>query len=114
MFAIARIITTKGKTTVETCYYITSLDVSAEELLRIVREHWKVESMHWILDVVFSEDDCMVLSENGHKTLNILRKLAILLHKQFIATLKRKISIKENLLNCLMSDNSLWILVGFL
>ena len=67
--------------------------------------------MHWVLDVVFSEDDCAVLSENGHKTLNILRKLAILLHKRFIATLSRKISIKENLLNCLMSDASLWLLI---
>ena len=114
VFSITRIITTKGKTTVETCYYITSLDVSAEELLRIAREHWKIESMHWVLDVVFSEDDCMVLSENGHKTLNILRKLAILLHRQFISTLTRKISIKENLLNCLMSDSSLSLLVGSL
>ena len=75
-----------------------------EELLSIVREHWKIESMHRILDVVFSEDECGILSENGHKTLNILRKLAILLHKQFIPKLKRKISIKESLLNCLMSD----------
>jgi len=111
VFAVTRIVTAKGKTTTETCYYITSLDVSAEELLRIVREHWKIESMHWILDVVFSEDECMLLSVNGHKTLNILRKLSTLLHKQFIAKLTRKISIKQNLLNCLMSNELLYRLM---
>jgi predicted transposase YbfD/YdcC len=74
VFAIRRIIITKHKTTDETCYYITSSDATAEELLRIVREHWKIESMHWILDVVFSEDECALLSENGHKTLNMVCK----------------------------------------
>ena len=110
VFAVRRIIISKNKTTDETCYYITSTDATAEELLRIVREHWKIESMHWILDVVFSEDECDLLSENGHKTLNILRKLALLLHKQFIAKLTRKVSIKTNLLNCLMSDQFLLLL----
>ena len=107
VFAVRRIVTKKGKVTDETCYYITSADASAEELLRIVREHWKIESMHWILDVVFSEDECGLLSENGHKTLNILRKLALLLHKQHIAMLPRKVSIKGNLLSCLMNDSLL-------
>jgi hypothetical protein len=36
-----------------------------------------------LLDVVFSEDDCEILSENGHKTLNILRKLALSHIRQF-------------------------------
>ncbi|MDR3239596.1 MAG: hypothetical protein LBT44_05865, partial [Clostridiales bacterium] len=49
------------------------------------REHWKVESMHWMLDVVFSEDECMILSENGQKTLNIFTKLALFIHKQYVA-----------------------------
>jgi predicted transposase YbfD/YdcC len=65
VFAVRRTVVSKGKTTDEICYYITSADVSAEELLRIVREHWKIESMHWILDVVFSEDKCALVSVNG-------------------------------------------------
>ena len=107
VFSIRRVVSTKGKITDETCYYITSRDVTAEELQHIVREHWKIESMHWILDVVFSEDECGILSDNGHKTLNILRKLAILLHKQLIPKLERKTSVKESLLNCLMSNDYL-------
>lgn len=114
VFAVRRITIKSNKVTDETCYYITSTDATAEELLRIVREHWKIESMHWILDVVFSEDECGLLSENGHKTLNILRKLALLLHKNFIAKLHRKVSIKANLLNCLMSDDMLCRVLGSL
>jgi hypothetical protein len=41
--------------------------------------------MHWMLDVVFSEDECMILSENGQKTLNIFTKLALFIHKQYVA-----------------------------
>jgi predicted transposase YbfD/YdcC len=67
VFSVRRITEAKDKTSDETCYYITSRDATAEELLKITREHWKIESMHWLLDVVFSEDDCEILSENGHK-----------------------------------------------
>jgi hypothetical protein len=88
-------------------YYISSIDKSAEELLNIIREHWKIESMHWMLDVVFSEDECALYSENGQKTLNILRKLALLIHKRYIAAHKLKSSVKASLLRCLMSDSTL-------
>jgi predicted transposase YbfD/YdcC len=107
VFAVRRMITTKHKTAVETNYYITSADLGAEELLRIVREHWKIESLHWMLDVVFSEDECALCSENGQKTLNILRKLALLLHKKHIADNKLKTSVKASLLRCLISDTVL-------
>ena len=107
VFAVRRITTVKSTTTDETSYYITSLDSTPENLLRISREHWKIESMHWLLDVVFSEDECGLLSENGHKTLNILRKLALLLHKQYIAKQPKKSSIKANLLKCLLRDDLL-------
>jgi predicted transposase YbfD/YdcC len=108
VFAVRRITTMKDATTDEISYYITSLDVSAEELLKIAREHWKIESMHWLLDVVFSEDECGIISENGQKTLNILRKLALLLHRQYIASLPKKCNIKTSLLNCLLSEDYLY------
>ena len=58
-------------------------------------------------DVVFSENKCAMVSENGHKTLNILRKLALLIYKRYIASLPKKITIKASLLKCLMDDESL-------
>jgi len=105
IFAVRRIVTTKHGTTDEICYYISSLDSSPESLLKTVRDHWKIESMHWMLDVVFSEDDYVNSSENAHKTLNILRKFALLLHKTFIQEHNLKISLKNSMLNCLTNDD---------
>ena len=107
VFAVRRITTVKDVTSDEISYYISSLDVTAKELLQISREHWKIESMHWMLDVVFSEDECEMISENGHKTLNILRKLALLLHKNYLSRQSKKCSVKANLLNCLLDDEVL-------
>ena len=63
--------------------------------------------MHWMLDVVLSEDKSRFWNENAHIILNILRKYALLLHKQYIATLPKNISVKKNMLNCLMKDSLL-------
>jgi predicted transposase YbfD/YdcC len=63
--------------TVENRYFILSLDVSVEEFAKCVRGHWKIESMHWLLDVVFREDATHVLHKNAAQNLNILRKLAL-------------------------------------
>lgn len=106
-FSVKRIITAGNKTTEEISYYISSQDVSAKELLFLSREHWKIESMHWMLDVVLSEDKCLFWNENSHITLNILRKYALLLQKQFISALPKKASVKKNMLNCLMNDKLL-------
>ncbi len=106
-FSVKRITTTGNKTTEEISYYISSQDVSAKELLFLSREHWKIESMHWMLDVVLSEDKCRFWNENAHITLNILRKYALLLQKQFISALPKKASVKKNMLDCLMNDKLL-------
>ena len=111
VFAIRRIININEKTTDETSYYITSLHATPKELLRIAREHWKVESMHWMLDVVFSEDECRLLSENGQKTLNSFRKLALLLHKKMLTSLPKQTSVKASLRKALMFGVYLWSIV---
>jgi len=107
IFQVRRVIEGPRGRSDETCYYISDLDASAEKLLHIAREHWKIESFHWMLDVVFSEDDCRILSENGHKTLNAFRKLALLVHKRFIAKHRKKSSIKAHLLACLLDETLL-------
>lgn len=94
IFSVERKVITKNGTSEETSYYITSLCTSAEKLLEISREHWKIESMHWILDVVFSEDNSAVLSENSLKSLNILRKFALMVHKKYVLSQPRKKLIK--------------------
>jgi predicted transposase YbfD/YdcC len=110
IFAVRRIVTTKHGTTDETCYYISSLDSHPESLLAVVRDHWKIESMHWMLDVVFSDDDHVTSSENAHKTLNILRKFALLLHKTYIKENNLKTTLKNHMFDCLFNDDLIIIL----
>ena len=107
VFAVRRIVETKYGVTDETGYYISNLDRTPEQMLALVRSHWKIESMHWLLDVVFSEDDCRILSDNGQKTLDIFRKFALLLHKTFIAENNLKCSLKNNMFSCLLDDDFL-------
>ena len=109
VYAVRRIFTTKKGVSDETSYYIASQNFTAEKLLWIVREHWKIESMHWILDAVFSEDECRILSTNGQITLNVFRKSAVAFHKSHISGLKQKTkpSLKNSMLKSLMSDDHL-------
>ena len=107
IFAVKRITETKSGRTEETSYYISSLAASPEKLLDTVRSHWKIESMHWCLDVIFSEDECRILSLDGQKTLNAFRKFALLLHKAYIKEHNLKIALKNNMLACLMNDDLL-------
>jgi predicted transposase YbfD/YdcC len=104
IFSITRITTTKEKTTEETGFYISSLPNEPENLLSVVRSHWKIESMHWSLDVIWHEDGCGILSDNGHKTLNAFRKLALFGHKNYVARLTKKCSVKSNVLSALLDD----------
>ncbi len=107
VFAVRRIVTIGEKQTDETSYYISSLDTSAEELLEISRAHWMIESMHWMLDETFKEDECRLLSENGNQVLCAFRKLALAIHRSYLKQLGSKRSAKANLLRCLVSDHAL-------
>ncbi|WP_460054392.1 ISAs1 family transposase, partial [Pseudolactococcus yaeyamensis] len=107
VFAVKRTVESKHKTTQEMSYYISSLEATPEKLLMIVREHWKIESLHWVLDVVFSEDECQVISENAQKVLNVFRKLAILAHRTYLKQVNKRGSVKQNLLQCLVNEKIL-------
>jgi predicted transposase YbfD/YdcC len=61
-----------------TRYFISSLPCDAQRLLYAVRGHWTIEdSLHWVLDVAFREDDCRVRKGNGAENLAILRHIAL-------------------------------------
>jgi predicted transposase YbfD/YdcC len=87
-------VTHKGKTSVVERYYISTL-VDTEKFAKCVRSHWGIESMHWILDVIFREDECR--SRNAALNLNILRKTAITLLKQ-IEIWKPRASIRGKMM----------------
>ena len=72
-----------GKVETETRFYITSLVMLAHLLGPVVRSHWSIEnSLHWVLDMVFRDDECRVRTEHApanfttikHMALNLLRR----------------------------------------
>lgn len=66
------------KVSEEVRYYISSMAADAEEFSRAVRGHWGIEnSLHWVLDVCFREDECRVRSGNAPENLAILRRLSL-------------------------------------
>ena len=87
--------TLDGKTTVETRYYISSLSNNAELFGQSVRGHWGIEnSLHWILDVALSEDDCRIRKDNAPENFAVLRHVAVNLLGQE-KTSKRGIKNKQ-------------------
>ena len=67
-----------GKTSTEKRYYLTSRAPVAEELLGLIRRHWGIENRcHWILDVMFDEDQCRARKGNAAQNLALLRKLTL-------------------------------------
>ena len=62
--------------------------------------------MHHILDVSFDEDNCRLYSQKAQENMNIFRKSAISIHKQYLGENKKK-TVKSNMFNCLINDSYL-------
>lgn len=95
----------KGTKTEEWHYYISSRDLTALELLHHARMEWAVESMHWILDVHFSEDFCRIVNRTIQQNLNMLRKFALSLMKQFKTASNSKRPLSQIMFNCLLDPS---------
>lgn len=65
-----------GQKTTDERYFICSIDDNPEKFSHIVRKHWGIESMHWVLDVVFNEDSKRIRKDNGPENLSVLLKFA--------------------------------------
>lgn len=93
------------KKTSEWHYYISSRNLTAEELLHHARMEWSVETMHWLLDVHFEEDYCRVENKNVQQNLNMLRKLAINIIKQYKERSESKRAISKIMFDCLLDPS---------
>jgi predicted transposase YbfD/YdcC len=72
----------KGQIRPETRYYISSLPPHAAQHLELSRAHWAIEnSCHWVLDVVFREDQSRVRCGDAAQNFSTLRRIALNLLK---------------------------------
>ena len=62
-----------GRESLETRYYITSLDPDPNAILAATRAHWGVESFHWTLDVTFDEDQCRTRKDASALNFAVIR-----------------------------------------
>src|SRR6202166_2643668 len=62
----------------ETRYYVSSAALSATRAAQAVRSHWAIEnSLHWVLDVTFGEDQSRLRTGHGAKNMAVVRHFAI-------------------------------------
>jgi predicted transposase YbfD/YdcC len=64
-------------------YFLSSLDGDVRAFAGAVRDHWGVEnSLHWVLDIAFREDESRVRVGDGAHNLGVLRHIALNLLRQ--------------------------------
>jgi predicted transposase YbfD/YdcC len=67
----------EGKVTQETRFYITSLVLLANMIGPMIRDHWAIENgLHWIMDMVFRDDECRVRTEHAPANFTTLKHMA--------------------------------------
>jgi predicted transposase YbfD/YdcC len=75
----------------EVRYYINSFASNAEKFAGAVRRHWGIEnSLHWVMDVTFREDESRIHKDHGAENVSWLRRVAISL-------IKRDTTIKDTI-----------------
>lgn len=111
IFAVKRVVEKNEEITTEISCYISSKNATAEELLGYTRNHWKIESMHHILDVTYDEDRCTLLTKKAQENLNLFRKMGISIHKKYLQDKKQ--TVKSSMFNCLLNDNRLLEILQF-
>ena len=59
---------------------LRSFDRTPERLASLVRNHWGIESLHWLRDTVYREDNSTVRTRSGPRVMAGLRNLAVGAH----------------------------------
>ena len=72
-----------GQTSSDVRYFLSSRFLSGQRFAEAVRGHWSIEnSLHWVLDVSFGEDQSRTRQRHIANNLSWLRRFAISLLKQ--------------------------------
>jgi predicted transposase YbfD/YdcC len=92
-----------GTETDEVRYYLSSRDLSGQRFAEAVRRHWGIESMHWVLDVNFREDDSRTRERTLGNNLSWLRRFAVTLLKRH----PDKDSLRGKMMSCMLNTDYL-------
>lgn len=85
-------------------YFISSLPMGVKEFARAVRGHWSIENgCHWILDMVYREDESRIREERLRESFAWLNRFTLSLLKQHSS--KKSIAMKRR--NCAWNDEFL-------
>jgi len=75
----------------ETSYYIGSVENNAKIFAHAIRSHWRVEnSLHWVLDVSFREDESRIRKDHAPDNFAVLRHIALNM-------IKKETSVKKSI-----------------
>lgn len=109
---VLRISQLDGQAKGEVSYFLSSLPPKVKTLAKLIRQHWSIESsLHWVLDVTFSEDNSRIRKQHAPQTSALLRRLAVsILHGD--TSLKDSIRGKRYRA-CLSTNNLERILLSF-
>ena len=70
--------TATGVMSSEVSYFISSLKPNARKIGQAIRSHWSIENgLHWVLDVVFREDDRRVYDRTVAENVAFMNRLAV-------------------------------------
>lgn len=73
----------KGKGTVDTSYYVSSMSPNNKLLGHYIRQHWRIEnSQHYVLDVVFKEDGSRITLDGAVENIALFRRFVMNMFKQ--------------------------------
>jgi predicted transposase YbfD/YdcC len=100
---------TDGTETSEVRYYICRRYLSGKRFSEAVRGHWGIESMHWVLDVNFREDDSRTRERVLGNNLSWLRRFAVTLLKRH----PDKDSLRGKMIACGMNTAFLTEVLNF-
>jgi len=85
-----RQVANQENTVCEIRYFLSSSDAPAEKQIQAIRNHWGIEnSLHWVLDMSFREDECRIRDANAAQCFAVLRKIALNLVKSIKAKRKK-------------------------
>ena len=77
-----------SRKSVQEVYYISDIEMDAEQLAKYIRNHWKIENgLHWVLDHTFKEDRSTQKKDASVENTALIRKVAyniLRLHKNHV------------------------------